>query len=100
MSERRVVVALATGLHARPAALFARLVAQQPVAVTIRKPGGAPVSAASVLGIMTLGAHRGDEVVLQADGDDGATVLAVLDVLAGFLQQADPVPTPAPDPGV
>ncbi|WP_132125090.1 HPr family phosphocarrier protein [Actinocrispum wychmicini] len=69
MPEVRVHVASKVGLHARPAALVARLAAEQPVTVTIRKDGGEPVPAASVLNLMTLGAMRGDEVILAAEGE-------------------------------
>lgn len=82
MPERRVTVAIAEGLHARPAALFVQLAAAQPVPVTIRKDGGSPASAASILSIMSLGAKGGDEVVLEADGE-GAD--SALDALETFL---------------
>ena len=78
MPERRVTVASQVGLHARPAALLAKAAAEQPVTVTIRKEGGQPVQAASVLGLMTLGAMHGDEVVLSAEGDGADDALAAL----------------------
>jgi len=101
VAERRVVVGIAEGLHARPAALFAKLAGAQPYPVTIRKPEGTPVPAASILSIMTLGARAGDEVVLATDGAaDGAPDAAdgapdpdqVLQTLAEFLTQRDPAP--------
>lgn len=82
MPERRVTVAIAEGLHARPAALFVQLAGQQPVPVTIRKDGGAPASASSILAVMALGAKGGEDVVLEADGD-GAD--AALDALEQYL---------------
>ena len=82
MAERRVTVASKVGLHARPAALLAKAAADQPVTVTIRKDGGEAVDAASVLGLLTLGAMHGDEVVLSADGD-GAD--AALDAIAELI---------------
>lgn len=81
MPERHVTIASRVGLHARPAALFAKAAADVPVSVTIRKDGGDPVAAASILGLMTLGAEHGDEVVLAADGsgaDDALDHLAAL----------------------
>lgn len=69
MVEIRVRVASKVGLHARPAALIARLAAEQPVTITIRKEGGEPVTAASLLNLMTLGAMHGDEVILAAEGE-------------------------------
>ena len=82
MPERRVVVGSKVGLHARPAALLAKAAAEAPVPVSIRKKGGDPVAAASVLNLMTLGAMHGDEVVLAADGDNAD---AALDALAAVV---------------
>ena len=75
MPERRVIVASKVGLHARPAALLAKAAAAQSVDVTIRKDDTQPVEAASILGLMTLGAECGEEVVLAADGDGAETAL-------------------------
>lgn len=93
--ERTVVVAVREGLHARPAALFARSAAGQPVRVRIRKPGGEPVDAASVLGVLTLGADAGDQVVLSTDSDDDDAAGA-LDALERFLGRDDPTRPEAP----
>ena len=82
MPERRVTVAIAEGLHARPAALFVKLAGEQSADVTVRKDGEDPVDAASILGIMTLGAAAGDELVLTAEGDDAE---AALDALEQYL---------------
>ena len=85
MFERRVTVALAEGLHARPAALFVKLAGEQPAKVTIRKEGGDQVATNSIFAIMTLGGAKGDVVVLAADGE-GAGVS--LDALEGYLTTA------------
>ncbi len=82
MPERRVTVAIPEGLHARPAALFVKLAGEQSATVTVRRDGGDPVAANSILGVMTLGAGPGDEVVLSAEGD-GAD--AALDALEQYL---------------
>jgi phosphocarrier protein HPr len=76
--ERTAVVASKVGLHARPAAMFVKAAAEAPVPVTIRKRDGAPVNAASILSIMTLGVSHGDEVVLAAEGDGADAALAAL----------------------
>ena len=85
---RAVVVAISEGLHARPAALFVKTASSQPAPVRIAKPGGDPVEAASILGVMTLGVAAGDEVVLstETDGDDAS---ASIDALATFLEQSE-----------
>jgi phosphocarrier protein HPr len=90
VTERRVTIASKVGLHARPAALFVKAAAEQPVRVTIAKGERPPVDAASILGVMTLGAEHGDEVVLAAEGDGAEAALAKL---AGLLERdldADP----------
>ncbi|MBQ0926598.1 MULTISPECIES: HPr family phosphocarrier protein [Saccharopolyspora] len=75
MSERRVTVASKVGIHARPAALLAKTAAAQPVVITIRKEGNEPVEAGSILGLMTLGASHGDEVILAAEGEGAEAAL-------------------------
>ncbi len=85
MLERRVVVAIEEGLHARPAALFARLAGEQPCAITIRTPDGLPVQASSILSIMTLGVRLGDEVLLETEDPAAGSSL---DSLATFLATA------------
>lgn len=78
MPERRVVVGSSVGLHARPAALFVKAAAAQPVPVTIGLGDGSPVDARSLLSVMGLGARGGDEVVLRADGPEADEALAAL----------------------
>ncbi|RAX45965.1 HPr family phosphocarrier protein [Arthrobacter sp. AQ5-05] len=86
MSERLATIASASGLHARPAALFAEAAGALDIEVTIA-PKGAPedeaLDASSILSLMTLGAAKGDEVVLRASGD-GAE--AALDSLVALLE--------------
>ncbi|WP_407319424.1 HPr family phosphocarrier protein [Isoptericola halotolerans] len=89
--ERHAVVAIPEGLHARPAALFARLAADQPVAVRISRDGSPPVDAASILAVMTLGADAGTRVTLAVEVPDGAPqaetdrARSALDALEAFL---------------
>jgi phosphocarrier protein HPr len=81
MSSRSVTIASRVGLHARPAAIFVQTVNSTGVPVQIAKPGDDPVDAASILGVMALGAKFGEEVVLTADDD------AVLDDLVALLSR-------------
>ncbi|GAB3591406.1 HPr family phosphocarrier protein [Angustibacter peucedani] len=83
MPERRVTIGSSVGLHARPAATFARAAAETGVAVTIATADKGPLPAGSLLSVMTLGAEHGTEVVLAAEGD-GAD--AALDQLATLLE--------------
>ncbi|WP_410616483.1 HPr family phosphocarrier protein [Amycolatopsis sp. lyj-109] len=88
MYQRRTLVASSVGLHARPAGLVAKSAAGQPAKVQIAKVSdgvaGDPVDAASVLGLMTLGAGFGDEVELTAEGDQAQTSV---DALAELIAQ-------------
>lgn len=83
MPVRTVAVGAASGLHARPAALFVAAAAAQPVAVTIRTDGRKAVPARSILGVLALGAKQGTEVTLEAPDGDGAQ--AAVDSLAELL---------------
>lgn len=71
MPERTATIASATGLHARPAAVFTQAAARLDVDVTIALLGSQEqdaVDASSILALMSLGASHGDTVVLTADG--------------------------------
>src|SRR5690625_4460487 len=82
MAERTVTIASKTGLHARPAGIFAKAAEQQPATVTIEKAGGNAVQASSMLMLMTLGAAQGDEVTLRAEGEGAEeSVNALADLL-------------------
>jgi phosphocarrier protein HPr len=88
---RTVAVGSASGLHARPAALFVAAAARQPVPVTIRTGvSKKAVPARSMLGVLSLGAKRGTEVTLEADGDGAQAALDELaDLLARDLDASD-----------
>jgi phosphocarrier protein HPr len=83
MVQRVVTVGSASGLHARPARLFVKAAAALPVDVTVTVAGKRPAKAASMLGVLALGAVQGTEVTLSA-GDDAAARAAV-DRLAAVL---------------
>jgi phosphocarrier protein HPr len=86
--ERHTVVGIPEGLHARTAARFAQLAADQPVPVQISRSGGEPVDAASILAVMMLGADAGTRVTLHVpDGGahDAQKASATLDALEEFL---------------
>jgi phosphocarrier protein len=82
--ERTVTIVSRVGLHARPAAIFVKAASEQPVKVSIVKVGSGadPVDASSILGVMTLGAEFGEDVLIAAEGD-GAD--EALDALAAIL---------------
>lgn len=78
MPSRTVAVASASGLHARPAALFVKAAKAQPVAVTIKTGDKGPVPAGSMLHVLSLGAGHGAEVTLEAEGEGAEEALETL----------------------
>ncbi len=84
MAERSVQVGSKVGLHARPASIFVKAAGEAGIPVQIAKDGGAPVDAASILGVMTLGAGYQDTVTLTAEGPEAE---GVLDSLAELLSK-------------
>jgi phosphocarrier protein HPr len=82
MPERTVVVGSGSGLHARPAALFVKAAAAQPVPVRIRIGDGRAVDSRSILAVLALHVTHGTMVTLQAEG---AEADEALDTLAELL---------------
>ena len=82
MVERTVAIGSDSGLHARPAALFVKAAAKTAVPVTIRVGDGKAVPARSMLSVLALGAKKGTEVTLAAEGEEAA---AAVDELAAML---------------
>jgi phosphocarrier protein len=83
MLRRTVTVGSASGLHARPAAVFTKAAAETGIEVLISTPGGDPVDARSMLSVMTLGVSRGDEVILASPDESAGEAL---DELAELLR--------------
>ncbi len=69
MSEvsRTVLITNKRGLHARASAKFVTLASGQPCEVHVRKDDGA-VTGTSIMGLMMLGAAKGDEITISASG--------------------------------
>ena len=77
MPEATVTLMNASGLHARPAKIFARAAAAAAADVSVEKDGRR-VNAKSVLSLLTLDCHQGDEIVISVEGDDAEGTLAGL----------------------
>ncbi|WP_296665073.1 HPr family phosphocarrier protein [Demequina sp.] len=86
MAQRTVAIGSSVGLHARPAALFVEAAQGTGLDVEIGRPGEEAVDAASILGVMALGAKHGEEVVLTAEGDGADEALdSLVELLARDL---------------
>lgn len=72
------------GLHARPAAVFAKAAAGYSAKVTVAK-GDQEVNAKSILSVLKLDVRSGDTVTIRATGDDAETAVTTLqDLVASF----------------
>ncbi|EEH64450.1 phosphocarrier, HPr family [Gleimia coleocanis DSM 15436] len=78
MASLEATVKALEGLHARPAAMFARACNQSGKEVLVSKDGSEPVNGASTLQLMTLGAMQGDVVTLSCEGEGAEELLAEL----------------------
>ena len=76
-ATREVAITNRRGLHARASAKFVTLASAQPLAVTVAK-GGAEVTGTSIMGLMMLGAAKGDSITISAEGDGAEAVVATM----------------------
>jgi phosphocarrier protein len=79
---RTVAVTNKRGLHARASAKFVTLAASLPAQIEVEKDGS-KVCGTSIMGLMMLGAAKGDTIVISAAGD-GAE--AAVDALAELVE--------------
>jgi len=95
--ERRVTLANAHGLHARPAAQLVRLARRFQARVVIQNTthSAGPVEAGSLNALLGLGARQGHILRLQASGPDAH--LAV-ETMAAFLESGCGESSEAPEP--
>ena len=81
--ERQVEIVNPDGFHARPAAAFVRLAESFRCDLWLEKDG-VEVNAKSILGVMTLAAAKGSQLMIRAKGDDADDALTALgDLIAG-----------------
>lgn len=78
MIEKKIEVKIASGLEARPVALFVQAASQfqSNIYVTIQNK---KVNAKSIMGMMSLGVLEGESILLTASGGDEAEALEALE---------------------
>lgn len=76
--KKKMIVKNKQGLHARPAALFVQIANKFDAVITVKK-GKDVVNGKSIMGILMLGAERGTEIFVEADGDDAHLALLELE---------------------
>ena len=80
MIEKQFTINNEQGLHARPASLLVQAASQGKSSVVLIKEGK-EYNAKSILGIMSIGAKKGDHVALRIDGPDEAETAAKIEAL-------------------
>lgn len=80
MKNVKIIVQNETGLHARPAALFAKCAGGFVSEIMVCKTANeaAKKKAKSLMAIMTLGIKKGEEILIEADGADEEAAIAAL----------------------
>tara|TARA_Y100001968_G_C19344964_1_gene711545 strand:- start:910 stop:1188 length:279 start_codon:yes stop_codon:yes gene_type:complete len=80
--RKKVEVVNQRGLHARASAKFVGAVAELPDSCSVRvAKGDNEAAGGSILGLMMLGAAKGDTIEIIVDGRDANTVLADLSAM-------------------
>ena len=77
ITSRTVPVTNKRGLHARASAKFVTLASSQPAAVEVEKDGS-KVCGTSIMGLMMLGAAKGDRITISAEGEGAEQAVAAL----------------------
>ena len=80
MPEIKMTVKHAVGLQARPASIFAQTAAKYSSDIEAIH-GDTIANAKSILVVLSLGAHKGAEILIKADGEDADKALNTLEEL-------------------
>lgn len=80
MIEKQYSINNEQGLHARPASLLVQAASQSKSSVILVKEGK-EFNAKSILGIMSVGAQKGDQITVKIDGPDEAETDALIEAL-------------------
>lgn len=83
MTERKVTVSNRAGIHTRPASMIVREASKFKADFFIEKDGY-EINGKSIIGVMTLAAEQGAELLLIFDGEDEGTAA---DAIAALFEQ-------------
>ena len=88
--ENRVTVVNPLGLHARPAAELVRFAESFKCDIWLEKDG-LQVNAKSIMGVLTLAAEKGSQIVIKTKGEDAEQALKTLTdfISIGFGETPD-----------
>jgi phosphocarrier protein HPr len=85
-AERDTIVVPEEGLHARPAAVFVQTAKRFASGITVIR-GEREANAKSPLSLLTLGAKKGDRILIRAEGEDAD---AAVDTLVELISRPEP----------
>ncbi|MCX5702260.1 MAG: HPr family phosphocarrier protein [Candidatus Omnitrophica bacterium] len=76
--KKKLTVKNKQGLHARPAALFVQVANKFDARITVRNDEE-EVNGKSIMGILMLGAEKGSQIIIEAEGDDATVAISELE---------------------
>lgn len=85
MFREEVVLQNETGLHARPASIFVKEASKFKSDIKLFK-NEKQYNAKSIMGLLSMGATKGDKIVIQAEGEDEESAVRVLVDLVNNLK--------------
>ncbi|MBP1934731.1 HPr family phosphocarrier protein [Ammoniphilus resinae] len=74
MLTKTITIKNPSGLHARPATAFVQKASAYPCNVNLIK-GSKKINGKSIMGLMTLAAKQGEELILEVDGPEEEVAL-------------------------
>jgi len=84
--RKKIIVKNKQGLHARPAALFVQVANKFDSRISLFRDNE-EVNGKSIMGILMLGAEKGSEIIIEAEGEDAQEALVELEKLV--IQEED-----------
>lgn len=85
MIKKEIILGSETGLHAKPASLLVKQAAKFKSDIRLFKDGK-EYNGKSIMGILSMGAGKGDKIIIQAIGEDKEDAVAELvDLLVNRL---------------
>ena len=85
MTEKKIMVKIASGLEARPVALFVQVASQFQSSIYVALQNK-KVNAKSIMGMMSLGVLEGENIMISAEGPDEAEAI---DKLESYLSDGE-----------
>lgn len=77
MHEQEAILKNETGLHARPASVFVKEATKFSSEITVSKDDK-QYNAKSIIGILSMGAGKGETILIQAEGSDSKEAVKAL----------------------